>query len=206
MQYKRGQTMDVKYVAMPRSSSYDSSRVRRDTRPQIRLQKKHAVGQHSEKTSLFSKGWGRVRTHSFATGPVMAEPFISPLGLTITPALSCRDVNIPLLKKKKRQIRHTSKYRKTPSLRRHALRWRTTTMGIATQDKRDHSQRPLVFAAKTEQSAGQEREKKGGGGGGYSLFFLNSGFPFFTDATTMSPTPASGSRFRCEPVPYASIR
>lgn len=30
------------------------------------------------------------RTHSLATGPVMAEPFISPLGLTITPALSCR--------------------------------------------------------------------------------------------------------------------
>ena len=29
-------------------------------------------------------------THSFATGPVMADPFISPLGLTMTPALSCR--------------------------------------------------------------------------------------------------------------------
>ncbi|SRR5258707_2458462 len=29
-----------------------------------------------------------VRTHSFATGPVMAEPFISPLGFTMTPALS----------------------------------------------------------------------------------------------------------------------
>ena len=30
------------------------------------------------------------RTHSFATGPVMAEPFISPLGLTMTPALSSK--------------------------------------------------------------------------------------------------------------------
>jgi hypothetical protein len=28
------------------------------------------------------------RTHSFATGPVMAEPFISPFALTMTPALS----------------------------------------------------------------------------------------------------------------------
>ena len=27
---------------------------------------------------------------SLATGPVMAEPFISPLGLTITPALSSK--------------------------------------------------------------------------------------------------------------------
>ncbi len=30
----------------------------------------------------------QVLTHSFATGPVMAEPFISPLGFTMTPALS----------------------------------------------------------------------------------------------------------------------
>jgi len=28
------------------------------------------------------------RTHSFATGPVIAEPFISPFALTMTPALS----------------------------------------------------------------------------------------------------------------------
>jgi hypothetical protein len=35
-------------------------------------------------------GWRDKRTHSFATGPVIAEPFISPLGLTITPALSYR--------------------------------------------------------------------------------------------------------------------
>lgn len=38
-----------------------------------------------------------------------------------------------------------------------------------------------------------------------SLFFLSSGFPFFTDATNMSPTPASGSLLRCEPKPYGSI-
>lgn len=39
----------------------------------------------------------------------------------------------------------------------------------------------------------------------YLLFFLNSGFPFLTDATNMSPTPASGRRLRCEPVPKGSI-
>jgi hypothetical protein len=35
-----------------------------------------------------------VRTHSFATGPVMAEPFISPLGFTMTPALSYKVCHI----------------------------------------------------------------------------------------------------------------
>jgi hypothetical protein len=31
---------------------------------------------------------GHRSAHSLATGPVIADPFISPLGLTITPALS----------------------------------------------------------------------------------------------------------------------
>ena len=31
---------------------------------------------------------GHMSAHSFATGPVTAEPFISPLGFTMTPALS----------------------------------------------------------------------------------------------------------------------
>jgi len=31
---------------------------------------------------------GHMSAHSLATGPATAEPFISPLGLTITPALS----------------------------------------------------------------------------------------------------------------------
>ena len=39
----------------------------------------------------------------------------------------------------------------------------------------------------------------------YSLFFRSSGFPFFTDATTISPTPASGNLFKCEPKPYGSM-
>lgn len=33
---------------------------------------------------------GHKSAHSFATGPVIAEPFISPLLLTITPALSSK--------------------------------------------------------------------------------------------------------------------
>jgi hypothetical protein len=37
------------------------------------------------------------------------------------------------------------------------------------------------------------------------LFFLNSGFPFLTDATTMSPTPASGNLFKRAPNPYGSM-
>ena len=31
---------------------------------------------------------GHKSAHSLATGPVMADPFISPLGFTMTPALS----------------------------------------------------------------------------------------------------------------------
>jgi hypothetical protein len=31
---------------------------------------------------------GQSSAHSFATGPVIADPFISPFGLIITPALS----------------------------------------------------------------------------------------------------------------------
>ena len=31
---------------------------------------------------------GQSSAHSLATGPVTADPFISPLGLTMTPALS----------------------------------------------------------------------------------------------------------------------
>jgi hypothetical protein len=31
---------------------------------------------------------GQSSEHSFATGPVMADPFISPFGLIMTPALS----------------------------------------------------------------------------------------------------------------------
>lgn len=54
---------------------------------------------------------GQRSAHSFATGPVIADPFISPLLFTITPALS-------------------SKYMNTPSLLRNGLRCRMTTAGI----------------------------------------------------------------------------
>lgn len=71
-------------VDRDREKSYDSTRVGRDTRPEIRLpiESYVRISGKSQETS--------VRTHSFATGPVIAEPFISPLGLTITPALSCK--------------------------------------------------------------------------------------------------------------------
>merc|ERR1719498_800776 len=52
--------------------------------------------------------FGQSSAHSLATGPWMAEPFISPLSFTMTPALS-------------------SKYTKTPSRRRQAFFWRITT-------------------------------------------------------------------------------
>jgi hypothetical protein len=32
--------------------------------------------------------FGKISAHSLATGPVIADPFISPFGLTITAALS----------------------------------------------------------------------------------------------------------------------
>lgn len=38
---------------------------------------------------------GHKSAHSFATGPVIAEPFISPLLFTITPALSSKYINTP---------------------------------------------------------------------------------------------------------------
>lgn len=37
---------------------------------------------------------GHNSAHSFAMGPVMAEPFISPFGLTMTPALSTLELYI----------------------------------------------------------------------------------------------------------------
>jgi len=52
--------------------------------------------------------FGHKSAHSLPTGPVMAEPFISPLVLTMTPALS-------------------SKYMKTPSFRRQGFLCRTIT-------------------------------------------------------------------------------
>ncbi|EZA62693.1 hypothetical protein X777_07508 [Ooceraea biroi] len=57
---------------------------------------------------------GHKSAHSFATGPVIADPFISPLLLTITPALS-------------------SKYINDPSFLRNGFRCRMTTAGITVK-------------------------------------------------------------------------
>lgn len=54
---------------------------------------------------------GHKSAHSFATGPVIADPFISPLLLTITPALSSKYINVP-------------------SFLRNGFRCRITTAGI----------------------------------------------------------------------------
>merc|ERR1712020_742612 len=54
---------------------------------------------------------GHNSAHSFDTGPVIAEPFISPLLLTMTPALS-------------------SKYRKVTSFRRNVFLCLMTTAGM----------------------------------------------------------------------------
>lgn len=54
---------------------------------------------------------GHKSAHSLATGPVIADPFISPLLFTMTPALS-------------------SKYMKTPSFLRNGFRCLMTTAGI----------------------------------------------------------------------------
>lgn len=91
---------------------------------------------------------GHKSAHSFATGPVIAEPFISPLLFTMTPALS-------------------SKYIKTPSFLLNGLRCLITTAGIT--------------------------------------FLRNSGLPFLTVATIMSPEPAAGSLFKRPPIPCTAI-
>ncbi|KAL3648897.1 hypothetical protein CASFOL_005300 [Castilleja foliolosa] len=54
---------------------------------------------------------GHKSAHSLPIGPVISEPFISPFGFTMTPALS-------------------SKYMKTPSFRLHGLRCLTMTAGM----------------------------------------------------------------------------
>ena len=53
-----------------------------NTGPQVRLH--ISVTEHPQ----CKQAWKR--THSFATGPVIAEPFISPFGFTMTPALSSK--------------------------------------------------------------------------------------------------------------------
>ena len=64
---------------------------------------------------------GQESAHSLAMGPVIADPFISPLGLTMTPALS-------------------SKYTQVPSLRRNDFLWRTTMAGITVERKENNRQ------------------------------------------------------------------
>merc|ERR1719439_209948 len=91
---------------------------------------------------------GHKSAHSLETGPVMADPFISPLLFTITPALS-------------------SKYMKVPSFLLNVFLCLMTTAGIT--------------------------------------FFLSSGLPFLTVASTMSPTQAAGSLFNLPRIPPTAM-
>ena len=89
-----GHTHNMRYrawVDRDGEKSYDSTRVGRDTRPEIRLPIQSYV------KICLQRPETEIRTHSFATGPVIAEPFISPLGLTITPALSCKTDEISII-------------------------------------------------------------------------------------------------------------
>lgn len=113
---------------------------------------------------------GQRSAHSFATGPVIADPFISPLLFTITPALS-------------------SKYMNTPSRLRNGLRCRITTAGITYSETRIELRRipsRIVCSA-------------------LFTFFLNSGLPFFTVATNISPTPAAGNLFKRPRMPWTAM-
>lgn len=67
----------------------------------------------------------------------------------------------------------------------------------------DNDDRHRCTCVKVGEKSPRQRQ---GGKKSDALFLRSSGFPFFTDATTMSPTPASGRRFRCEPKPKGSMR
>lgn len=79
-----------------RERSDDGAGVRGDTRcwSSTRVSVCSARGGRGGRRKSRGKGGdARQRSaHSFATGPAMAEPFISPLGLTMTPALSSKSV------------------------------------------------------------------------------------------------------------------
>ena len=152
---------------------------------------------YTPKQIVVQEHTGHSSAASFPTGPVIAEPFISPFGLTICdiqsishnpsipqpkppteldtipskPISSC-SCNLPKRAKHKTRITLTtpalsSKYKNTPSGLLHGLLCLTTTAGMT--------------------------------------FFLSSGFPFLTVAMTMSPTPAAGSRFRRAPMPLTEM-
>lgn len=143
------------------------------------------VDSRKEKVALT----GHSSAASLPTGPVMAEPFISPLGLTICKVKisQCHSIELangfewrfqPHSEAKDHRSNRifqgtrttpalSSKYRKTPSNRFQGLACRTMTAGWT--------------------------------------FFRSSGFPFLTVAMTMSPTPPAGRRFRRAPIPLTEM-
>lgn len=123
----------------------------------------------------------RERTHSLATGPAMADPFISPLGFTITPVRS-RFVSAESRDEYQRG-------RRTGVVLEVEEDTITTTPRLALAndnsgvDCRVHHQ-PSSFTPYA---------------GTNVPFFRRSGFPFFTVAITMSPAEAAGSLLRRAP-------
>lgn len=118
---------------------------------------------------------GHKSAHSFATGPVIADPFISPLLLTITPALS-------------------SKYMNVPSFLRNGFCCHITTTGI-TVTVRVHFKIPR----KRQFPRGKHKRVIN------LPFFLSSGFPFFTVAMIISPDPAAGRQFNRPLIPCTAM-
>merc|ERR1719457_317920 len=96
----------------------------------------------------FGEILGQQSAHSLATGPVIADPFISPLLLTMTPALS-------------------SKYIKVPRFLLKDLDCLMITAGCT--------------------------------------FFLSSGLPFLTVASTKAPDAAEGNLFKRPLIPLTAI-
>jgi len=142
----------------------------------------------------------------------MAEPFISPLGLTITPALSYaskvefreiwwsqKGTNLEI---EEDTISPAPRFALTNYDSRHSYEKRDVSDEIS-KNYISPILLPLVSNISRNSKPAILMHLRTEFGG--SLFFLNSGFPFFTEATTMSPTPASGSLLRRAPKPKGSI-
>ena len=118
---------------------------------------------------------GQRSAHSLATGPVIAEPFISPLLFTITPALSSKYINVP-------------------SFRLNVFLCLITTAGITRIINDRESKKWIQYTLKSHSNYLNRLP-----------FFLKSGFPFLTVAMIMSPTQAAGNLLSLAPKPLTAI-
>ena len=151
---------------------------------------------------------GHSSAASFPTGPVMAEPFISPFGLTIcNVAMSACHYSIS-----HRALEHACCSFANIALIPISSHFQPTR---AMQVCRD-----LVFPAQIEgrsltTPALSSKYKYTPSALLHGLlcrtttagitFFRSSGFPFLTVAITISPTPAAGRRLRRAPMPLTEM-